>query len=132
MKKATSAAKAAPVKVAPATKVAPAKKTASAKKVAPAAPATVVNVDPAPAVVAAPATKVAPVKVKRDVDKYGCRPGTKVHDAMKLFETGKYTMAEVKEKLGTTFRKKLKHLKEEGFTIEVTDFKIKLSGKLQL
>ena len=56
----------------------------------------------------------APPKAKKpaaELDQYGFRKGTKNSEAIAMLATGKYTMKQVKEKLGATFYNALNQLK---------------------
>ena len=77
-----------------------------------------------------PKEKHSPVKKKDEkssIKLFGISPGTKSYEAVEMFTTGKHTMKEIKEKLGTTYYILLKKLRQD-YTVVIDDKKrIKLS-----
>ena len=55
---------------------------------------------------------------KAVLDDFGFRLASKTHEAVKMLETGKHTMADVKKKFSSTFYGALKQLGKRGHFIE--------------
>jgi hypothetical protein len=63
-------------------------------------------------------------------DEYGVTLGTKTHDALMLYETGKYTKQEVTDKMGGTFYNILRTVAKAGHKVEInSNGKVKVTHR---